>query len=363
MEKRDEIMQNRKEIRDGRGNFHDEFGHLDDYLQTDLTVEEKGEIRDIINAHKQEIKDETDAFIEAFTSSDSADDEVAALVDDLVDLKSAMYDSLIPYVDVDQEDEFDVYVEELLAQFEVNYTKRLNNFIDHKEMDDDDSVNKGRKLPERFRGKIGKFMEKWDDSEKGDLLQTILTKVETKMAQIEGLDTLSEENQQLLLDYLSDLYDMVQDEYNSLVTDSDDVTEDELFDDIFGDDDDSDDDNSEDEVEGTVTSIEGMYVALTNGEIIKVLDSTDVENDGDLLSLAAVEDALAGDETVSVEAEGEYNADDVFVATTIKFETGSNDDDEEDDDNGGDDEDDDNGGDDDDDDNGGDDDEDEGDDD
>jgi len=308
------------------------------------------------------VKDETDAFIEAFTSSDSADDEVAALVDELVDMKSDMYDSLLPYVDVDQEDEFNIYVEELLVQFEVNYTKRLNNFIDHKESDDDDSVNKGRKLPERFRGKIGQFMKKWDDSEKGDLLQTILTKIEVKMSQIESLDTISEENQQLLLDYLSDLYDMVQDEYNSLVTDSDDITEDELFDDIFGDDDsdDSDDDSSEDEVEGTVTSIEGMYVALTNGKIIKVLDSTDVENDGDLLSLAAVEDALAGDETVSVEAEGEYNADDVFVATTIKFETGSTDDeDEEDDDSEDDDEDDDNGGDDDDEDDDSDDDEDE----
>ncbi len=41
MEKASELMKNRKEIRDGWGNFHDEFGHLNDYLQTDLTVEEK----------------------------------------------------------------------------------------------------------------------------------------------------------------------------------------------------------------------------------------------------------------------------------------------------------------------------------
>jgi hypothetical protein len=244
---REDIMQNRMEIRDWRGNFHDEFGHLKDYLRTDLTDTEKGEVRDIIEAHKQGIKDETKTFIEVFTSANSSDDEIEIFVDDLVDLKSQMYDDLAPYIDPDMEEEFNDYVDALLVQFKENYTKRLQNFLDHKELEDDDTseIQGEHSLPEHFRGRISQILGQRDDNKKGDFLQNVLDKIFNKMEQIANSPAIPDDTKQTLLDFLSEVDGLVQNELNNLVTDSDDSAEDDTADDLSEEDDSGDDEEDD----------------------------------------------------------------------------------------------------------------------
>ena len=86
--------------------------------------------------------------------------------------------------------------------------------------------------------------------------------------------------------------------------------------------DDGDVRDQDDEFEGTVNSVnlENSTFTLKGGRVVQITDETTIENDGDLLSLQAVAEALEGG--IRVEAEGDgYIDGDVFVATQAKFET------------------------------------------
>lgn len=233
MEMKQDISNNRKEIRDGRGNFHDERGHLTTYLKSNLTTEEKQTVRTLLGEHQTALKEKTDTFIEVFTSSDSADDQIADFVDELVDLKLELYDDLLPFIDPEKEDEYQTYVDAFLEQFAINFTKRLQNFLDHKEMKMKNQIVRSHPFPSRFAGMVNKFMKKRSDDDKADFLQNVLAKIEKKIDQIEAHDALPEATKQRLLDFLGDLYDMVQEEYNNLLTDSDDITQMSLLNEIF----------------------------------------------------------------------------------------------------------------------------------
>jgi len=86
--------------------------------------------------------------------------------------------------------------------------------------------------------------------------------------------------------------------------------------------DDGDVRDQDDEFEGKVRSVnlERNTFTLTNGRVVRLTTDTEIEDDGDLLSLQEVARAL--EDGLRVKAEGEGFVDgDVFVATEVEFET------------------------------------------
>jgi hypothetical protein len=90
---------------------------------------------------------------------------------------------------------------------------------------------------------------------------------------------------------------------------------------IEDEDDDDDGPRQGAEFEASVTAVDltGGAVTLADGRVVLVTVSTEIEADGDLLTLQAVSDAVAAGRPVRAEGRGATEAAG-FVATIIKFE-------------------------------------------
>ncbi len=86
----------------------------------------------------------------------------------------------------------------------------------------------------------------------------------------------------------------------------------------FDDDEDDEDDQEEVEFEGAVSAVGSSSLTLEDGTVILV--DADTEFDGDLLSLAAVQEELDAGTLVEAEGEGELQADGSILADEIEFE-------------------------------------------
>lgn len=108
--------------------------------------------------------------------------------------------------------------------------------------------------------------------------------------------------------------------------------EDEDGDDVGEIDDDERDGEDEVEAEGFVASVTDDGFTFEDGTVVVIHDETEIA--GDLLSLAAVADALAGGETVRAEVEGDLDDDGTtIIASEVEFELDEDgEDDDEDDD-------------------------------
>lgn len=75
------------------------------------------------------------------------------------------------------------------------------------------------------------------------------------------------------------------------------------------------------EFEGRVTGVdpERNTFTLSNGRIIRITENTEIEDDGDFISLREVADALPGNPNIRAEGKG-FIRDGVFVAEEVEFE-------------------------------------------
>lgn len=94
-------------------------------------------------------------------------------------------------------------------------------------------------------------------------------------------------------------------------------------------DDDDEDDEEDAEFEGFVSTVGSSSVTLEDGTVVLV--DADTEFDGDLLSLAAVQEELDAGAMVEAEGEGELQADGSILADEIEFEVDDDDDGDTDD--------------------------------
>lgn len=94
--------------------------------------------------------------------------------------------------------------------------------------------------------------------------------------------------------------------------------------------DDGDVRDQDDEFEGKVRSVntERSTFTLSNGRVVRITESTVIDDDGDLFSLQEVADAINSGRSVEAEGEG-FIEGNVFVATEVEFETEGDDDGEE----------------------------------
>lgn len=110
----------------------------------------------------------------------------------------------------------------------------------------------------------------------------------------------------------------------------------ELDDDPDDDDDDEDgedegDEDDEAEFEGTVASVDSdTEFTLGDGTVVRIHDGTEIS--GDILSLAAVAEAIGDGEVVEAEGEGSLADDGAILADEVEFETDDDDGDDDADD-------------------------------
>lgn len=79
--------------------------------------------------------------------------------------------------------------------------------------------------------------------------------------------------------------------------------------------------DQEHEFEGRVTSVnlDHNTFTLSNGRVIRITETTEIEDDGDFFSLQEVAQALPGNPNISAEGEG-FIRDGVFIAEEVEFE-------------------------------------------
>lgn len=94
--------------------------------------------------------------------------------------------------------------------------------------------------------------------------------------------------------------------------------------------DDGDVRDQDDEFEGRVRSVnlDRNTFILANGRVISITEDTEIEKDGDLLSLEQVAQTLENTPNVRAEGEG-FIEGDVFIATEVEFEIDDDSDDDE----------------------------------
>lgn len=212
--------------------------------------------------------------------------------------------------------------------------ERFRDLRNNDDTDDDDKVCDLPEALEDLDDSIDAFMDELDEIEDmasddewdaaSDALEALsddLGALESDLDD-EGYTDAAEELNSLM----SNLEEAVDDENEELVEEMVDDIE-EVLHEVESDIEDQCDDNDIDEVEGQVdfVNVSAAKVTLTTQLIISLDDETVIDEDGDLDSLEAVENALDDDLIVRVEAEGELadpeDADEgLLYATVVKFE-------------------------------------------
>ena len=192
----------REEIQETWDGFHDDWGKLADYLRTDLSGEDKQALRTLLKDTEAEATDIQKEFVKNFTNSDNAEAEVAAVVEELSDLRYDIHDDIAAYVADDKEDAYYDFVEAWVVAYIEAKSNRLLNFVDKKEFKQTAKAARKHHLPDGFTTKLDKILTKIDDDKKDDVLTRFLEVLEMKMDQIEENDKLTDDTKERVLDLL-----------------------------------------------------------------------------------------------------------------------------------------------------------------
>lgn len=176
----------------------DEFGYLRTYLKTDLTDEEK---QSILSGHKIKMEN-----IKVILSGLNLENYTWVKAE-LLDLHSAAFDALLPYIAEDKLEDYNAYIVKALETIWKNLDLRIQNYLARYELRNEHK----RLLTEKLTNKLNSQISKIPDDKKLVVLNKMIEKVNKQLTNIEN-SNMKEPNKTLVINALNEIVLILENE-------------------------------------------------------------------------------------------------------------------------------------------------------
>lgn len=219
-EDREGIREGFQWIKDNWLSFYEDNGKIKDYLDADLSDEEKEELLELKKEWLEEIKEIMVSIKEAKENGD----DVADLLEELIDAKKDSLDALDPYIADDMEDKWKVFKDNFIETVDSNNEYRVTIVANSQEIRE--------RISEKRQSAIDNALERLDKilwNLDGDKLETVLDKLDAKITKlrdnIDNSNASDDKKEELhyILDEIEDVMDKYRDGNEDLDIDLDDL--------------------------------------------------------------------------------------------------------------------------------------------